>query len=314
MLNVYSTVPNVGVGLNTSKPRKSSPLNNPSIDFMDLDSPARGHFASASPSLRSGIPRASPRSDAVARNGTPLRSAGRLATKSFNDLRGRAKFDAESGPPSPIPGGENSVIMMDFGTPIGQIRSRSHPHDFSAEPGFDLDKLQTTNSAKLNQSLAEAARPDCNDIDLLFARAEGKPTDFAARPKIGRPGLNHANTTIAAPRTSFGKGSKIPLPAADFTYKENATPAKWSLSDDDVPSPFLKQASSARPILTGVAAGSPAPRERAMPRVSGLSEGAFRPTSQLDLRKRAIKNRQSGEMTRPEGLMSPGASTVDRLL
>lgn len=203
---------------------------------------------------------------------------------------------------------------MDFGTPLGQIRSRSHPNDFAGEPGFDLDKLQTTNSAKLNQSLAEAARPNCNDIDLLFARAEGKPTDFAARPKIGRPSLNHANTTVATTRTSFGKVSKIPLPMADFVYKENATPAKWSLTDDDVPSPFIKQASAVRPILTGIAAGSPAPRERAMPRLSGLSEGGFRPTSTMNLRKVAIKNRQSGEMIRPEGLMSPGASTVDRLL
>jgi hypothetical protein len=281
---------------------------------MDLDSPARGHLASASPSLRSGIPRASPRSDTFAKNGTPLRPSGRLATKSFNDLRARAKLDAESVPSSPVPGGNDSFVMMDLGTPVGQIRSRSHPNDFSGEPGFDLDKLQTTNSAKLNQSLAEAARPDCNDIDLLFSRGEGKQTDFGARLKLGRPALNHANTTIAGPRISGGKVSKIPLPTADFVYKENATPAKWSLSDDDVPSPFLKQTMPSRPILTGTAVGSPTPRERIMPRSSGHPDGGFRPTSTRNLLKVAIKNRQSGEMMRPEGLMSPSASTVDRLL
>jgi len=302
------------MGQTFNKPRKSSPLGNPSLDFMELDSPARAHLIGASPSMRSGIPRASPRNDTHARNGTPLRSGGRLSTKSFNDLRARAKADAERPSRSPTPG-ETSIVMMDVGTPIRP--SRSDPTDGGlAESEFDLDRLETTNFSKLRNALMEASQRQTDDVDVVFKRTAGKQleeADFAPRPKINRPGLNHANTTNTT-RPSFGQVSKIPLPASDFVYKENATPAKWNVNnDDDVPSPFLKQ-SNGRVALASVAAGSPTPRERFMPRSSGAHVEAYRAAApRRDLLRQAIKNRSSGEMVRPEGLMSPGASTVDRL-
>jgi hypothetical protein len=218
---------------------------------------------------------------------------------------------------------ENSIIMMDLGTPIPQ--SKSKPDLFYSDLNLDIDKLQSTNSAKLNQSLAEAARPGEADVDLLFARAEGKrPLDLAelnARAKSGRPMMPHANTTTVVPaaRSILAKMTKIPLPSAEFVYKENATPAKWSPEDDDVPSPFLKN--NRRALPAGMMNGSPVSKGGMISRASAGPELLMRPRKAPSLMKLATMGaesqkirRQSAEQAQADRYQTGSVSAVDRLL
>lgn len=190
---------------------------------------------------------------------------------------------------------------MDVATPCSRARLESP--DLSPEPGLDLDRLETTNSAKLNQSLAEAARPGSIEAELLMARAEARRHVLVQDVLSARSGSANANAGPSSrPCSARSDGgslrSKIPVPnTVDFVYNQNATPAKWNLDAEDVPSPFLRPGTKRTPQY------SPAPL---VPKLD-------------QLRKYAVQNRRSGGggtagQVRVEVARTQSTNQVERLL
>jgi hypothetical protein len=114
-------------------------------------------------------------------------------------------------------------------------------------------------------SAADLASPYCEDVSMMSYA----PTPAPARLRRGSlaPGPSLPSTALSAsynestrqPQASSGGSDKTSgtstgshissagsmIPTSTFAYREAATPAKWTLDDPDLPSPFIRRASTA---------------------------------------------------------------------
>lgn len=161
------------------------------------------------------------------RNVTPLRKNN---TKSMYNLRAEAQARAVSG---------EETIEVSQKTPA----KRGTGHRSSIGSPGELDRV-----------------PFCEDVSMRTYIATPGST-MAGR--LGRPSFppssagssSSGQSHTGSQQTSSGSDESNPvlppserpskIPAPTFIYREAATPAKWALDDPDLPSPFIRRASTA---------------------------------------------------------------------
>jgi NIMA (never in mitosis gene a)-related kinase len=120
-------------------------------------------------------------------------------------------------------------------------------------------------------SPGELATPYCEDVSMMSyvptpaparlrrgSLAPG-PSTFSAPPSASSVGQhNQQSSSSGSSERSSGSssGSHVSatgsmIPTSTFAYREAATPAKWTMDDPDLPSPFIRRANTA-PVPTGV--------------------------------------------------------------
>jgi NIMA (never in mitosis gene a)-related kinase len=168
------------------------------------------------------------------RNVTPIR---RNNTKSMTNLRGEAQ--ARAAEAAEIEGLAHQTPARQAIPLVGRGAQRSS----IGSPG-------------------ELASPYCEDISMISY----VPTPAPARMRRGSlaPGPSSATSSTSSHGVSGQQGSSAGsdktsgsnsgshagatgsmIPTATFTYREAATPAKWTMDDPDLPSPFIRRASTA---------------------------------------------------------------------
>ncbi|WWD03623.1 hypothetical protein V865_001678 [Kwoniella europaea PYCC6329] len=169
---------------------------------------------------------------------TPLR---RNATKSLGNLAAAAKMDAERD--------AATASAIAEATPAKQINRGISFHSRQRSSIGSPDDLKNY----------------CEDISMAIATPMSVASPWLMRPRRSSlVPINSNNNGLGSTSSGSGSGSSsgtasssnpesvlpptmIPAPVAtnNFIYREAATPAKWSMEDPDLPSPFLKRPSSA---------------------------------------------------------------------
>ncbi len=147
--------------------------------------------------------------------GTPIRSLHK--TKSLSNI----------GQENRCPGGAEP---MDLSTPFKQT-IRQSPQRASVSSPRDLRRAMAATSEEIG-----SIRPSSTQ-------------SFATRPA-----LQHAATTLAVEHTRPISRPALQQHASSYAFREMGTPAKWSPSDPDAPSPFIKRdlpKASDAPVLRG---------------------------------------------------------------
>ncbi|KIR29347.1 NEK protein kinase [Cryptococcus deuterogattii LA55] len=181
-----------------------------------LDTPSKIPLATAAASpapleARFGISHLQPRP------ATPLR---RAATKSMGNLAGVARAQAAQ----EWTGVTQSTPAKQFIFPIRQQRT-------SIGSPSELQSVY------------------CEDVSMISAI----PSPWVSRPRKSSvaPSIVTGQQEYPDSGESFSTANSRPtslvptqIPAPTFTYREAATPAKWSLDDPDLPSPFIRRPNS----------------------------------------------------------------------
>ncbi|KIR71884.1 NEK protein kinase [Cryptococcus deuterogattii CA1014] len=181
-----------------------------------LDTPSKIPLATAAASpapleARFGISHLQPRP------ATPLR---RAATKSMGNLAGVARAQAAQ----EWTGVTQSTPAKQFIFPIRQQRT-------SIGSPSELQSVY------------------CEDVSMISAI----PSPWVSRPRKSSvaPSIVTGQQEYPDSGESFSAANSRPtslvptqIPAPTFTYREAATPAKWSLDDPDLPSPFIRRPNS----------------------------------------------------------------------
>ncbi|WVN84935.1 uncharacterized protein L203_100072 [Cryptococcus depauperatus CBS 7841] len=214
--------------LNATRPaleeRNTLPIATSSqVSRMCLDTPSKIPLATnlASPVTledRFGRPRPA----------TPLRRAN---TKSMSNLAGAARVQAEQELPF-----------------TGQTQATPAKHNISPST-----HVQRTSIGSLRE-----VGIYCEDISM----ASAVPSPWVPRPRkssIAPSIVSIQNDSESGNSSSIGVKQRsvptmIPAPTS-FVYREAATPAKWSIDDPDLPSPFIRRLDS---NLTTLSAPNPA--------------------------------------------------------
>ncbi|KAL7418426.1 hypothetical protein Q5752_006884 [Cryptotrichosporon argae] len=151
------------------------------------------------------------------RQGTPLR---RNATKSLGSLAAQACLDAERAAAATEATPSRPVQRTSIGSPSELARQRYESYDIS---------------------MASMASPAPSSVTSPFIV---RPRKSSAAPLA--TWLNKASSESPdAATTAPVPPTMIPAPVPTYTYRPDATPAKWTVDDPDLPSPFIRRASTA---------------------------------------------------------------------
>jgi hypothetical protein len=224
------------------------------------------------------------------RNITPIR---RNNTKSLTNLRGEAQLRAAEAV-------EAANQNLAHQTPL------RHVNPFARKSGTQRSSIGSPDEF--------ANSPYCEDVSMMSYM----PTPPPIRPRRGclaplgptvsSSGVSSSSTS-STERSSSGsdKVSTAPIthasapsmiPAPSYQYKEAATPAKWTMDDPDLPSPFIRRASTAPTAVVAAATTTTAAAER-RPLVPTSHENTRAATSTLPLRvpaKSMVPGSRSGTL------------------
>ncbi|OXC70621.1 hypothetical protein AYX13_00598 [Cryptococcus neoformans] len=89
----------------------------------------------------------------------------------------------------------------------------------------------------------------CEDVSMISAI----PSPWAPRPRkssvapsilVAQQECSASGELLSTTNNRLASVAPTQIPAPTFTYREAATPAKWSLDDPDLPSPFIRRPNS----------------------------------------------------------------------
>ncbi|KIR51410.1 NEK protein kinase [Cryptococcus gattii Ru294] len=192
----------------------ASPVSRFTRTCFDTPSKIPLATAAASPApleARFGISHLQPRP------ATPMR---RAATKSMGNLAGVARAQAAQ----EWTGVTQSTPAKQFSFPIRQQRtSIGSPSELQSVYCEDVSMISAIPSPWVSRPRKSSVAPS-----IVTGQQEGPDSGESFSTANSRP-------TSLAPTQ---------IPAPTFTYREAATPAKWSLDDPDLPSPFIRRPNS----------------------------------------------------------------------
>lgn len=149
----------------------------------------------------------------------------RLASKSMTNLAARARSDDE-------------FVAPLQSTPAKQARAQGTPY------------RHVTGRTSIG-SPGELDRVFAEDITMATASFAISPAhSLLSTPFLPRP-RKFSDTVDDSPCLP-----PTQIPAPTYVYRPEATPAKWSADDPDLPSPFIRRTVPAAPNLTGASATS----------------------------------------------------------
>lgn len=191
------------------------------------------------------------------RNITPIR---RNNTKSLTNLRGEAQLRAAEA----VEAANNQLAHQTpvrYAAPLArkigtQRSSIGSPDEIANSPYCeDISMMSYVPTPP-------PMRPRRGSLAPLGPTISGASQGSSSSTEVSSSGSDKASI---APTTHTNLPSMIPTPS--YQYREAATPAKWTLDDPDLPSPFIRRASTAPTavIPTATAVTSVAERRPLVP-------------------------------------------------
>ncbi|WVR07723.1 hypothetical protein IAU60_004765 [Kwoniella sp. DSM 27419] len=169
---------------------------------------------------------------------TPLR---RNNTKSLGNLAAAARADAERD--AAWAAAEATPAKQIVGSTRQQRTSIGSPSEL-AKAVYCEDISMASYASPMSMASPWAPRPRRSSLIPAAPASNAQPSSSGSSSASGSSS-GSAGSTESSQDTYKAAIPPTMIPAPTFVYREAATPAKWAMEDPDLPSPFLRRATTA---------------------------------------------------------------------